>query len=61
VEVILGEEEIDNGTVSIKDLQTGKSAREDITDRDAYREAGKTGQRTVTRGEMVAAVRGLLG
>lgn len=61
VAVILGEEEIDNGTVSIKDLQTGKTAREDITERDAYREAGKTGQRTVTRGEMVAAVRGLLG
>jgi histidyl-tRNA synthetase len=61
VAVILGEEEIDNGVVSIKDLRAGKAAREDIADHDAYREAGKTGQRTVARSEMVAAVRGLLG
>lgn len=60
VAVIIGEEEIDNGTVSIKDLLEGKAAREDIEDRDAYREAGKTGQRSVPRGEMAAAVKALL-
>ncbi|MBI1317336.1 MAG: histidine--tRNA ligase [Candidatus Hydrogenedens sp.] len=60
VAVILGEEEVDNGTVSIKDLLEGKTAREDIEDRDAYREAGKTGQRSVPRSEMVAAIRQIL-
>lgn len=60
VAVILGEDEIDNGTVSIKDLQYGKAAREEIEDRDAYREAGKTGQQTVPRNEMVNVVRGML-
>lgn len=60
IAVILGEEEIDNGTVSVKDLRTGKSARESIEDRNAYREAGKTGQQTVGRAEMVNVVRGML-
>lgn len=61
VAVILGEDEIDNGTVSIKDLQLGKAAREEIEDRDAYRQAGKTGQQTIPRSDMVRVVRGLLG
>ena len=61
VAVIIGEDELANGVVSIKDLVAGKEARADIDDREAYREAGKTGQVTVSRAEMVATVRQMLG
>lgn len=60
VAVIIGEDEIAQGVVSVKDLAAGKAGRADIDDRDAYREAGKTGQVTVARAEMVAAVRACL-
>jgi len=60
VAVIVGEDELAQGVVSIKDLFAGKVEREDIQDRDAYREAGKTGQVTVPRTEMVDTVQGLL-
>lgn len=61
VAVIIGEDEIAQGVVSVKDLNAGKAGRESIADRDAYREAGKTGQVTVARAEMVATVLGVLG
>jgi histidyl-tRNA synthetase len=61
VAVILGEDELANGVVSIKDLYEGKRERADIDDREEYRAAGKTGQVTVSRGEMVATIRTLLG
>ncbi len=61
VAVIIGEDELANGVVSIKDLNAGKAQREDIEDRDEYLAAGKTGQQTVARGEMVKTVQGLLG
>jgi histidyl-tRNA synthetase len=60
VAVIIGEDEIAQGVVSVKDLDAGKAGRESIDDRDAYREAGKTGQVTVSRSAMVSTVRGLL-
>lgn len=60
IAVIIGEDELVNGVVSVKDLRAGKEQREGIQDRDAYREAGKTGQVTVSRAELVAAVRSLL-
>lgn len=60
VAVILGEDEVANSQVSIKDLVAGKTEREDIADRDEYRKAGKTGQVTVPRAEMVATVKELL-
>ena len=60
VAVIIGEDEIANGVVSIKDLHAGKQQREDITDRDAYRQAGKATQVTVPRNEMVATVKRML-
>lgn len=60
VAVIVGEDEIARGVVSVKDLVAGKAERADIDDREAYREAGKTGQVTVARSEMIAAVRALL-
>ena len=46
--------------MSIKDLQAGKAAREDIEDHQAYRQAGKTGQVTVARADLVRTVQELL-
>lgn len=60
VAVILGEDELAGGVVSVKDLDAGKKEREHIEDREAYREAGKAGQVTVPRAEMLDAVRSLL-
>ena len=60
VAVIIGEDEIAQGVVSIKDLDAGKAGREDISDRESYREAGKTGQVTVAREAMVETVRALV-
>ncbi len=61
VAVILGEDEVAQGMVAIKDLYSGKKTREDIEDRDAYRQAGKAGQVTVSRADMVSTVQELLG
>ena len=60
VAVIIGEDEIAQGVVSVKDLNAGKMGREAIEDHDAYREAGKTGQVTVERASMAETVRRLL-
>ena len=60
VAVLLGEGELAEGTVSIKDLRTGSEAREGITSREAYRSAGTVGQQTVPRQEMADAVKRLL-
>ncbi len=60
VAVILGEDELAQGVVSIKDLTAGKQSREGIADHDAYRQAGKSAQVTVPRAEMIAKVRELL-
>lgn len=60
VAVIVGEDELAQGVVSVKDLVAGKQEREGIEDREAYREAGKTGQITIARTELVATVRALL-
>lgn len=60
VAVIVGEDELANGEVAIKDLITGKRLKEDITERDAYRAAGKNTQVTVKRSELVETVRGML-
>jgi histidyl-tRNA synthetase len=59
--VIIGEDELARGEVAVKDLGAGKELRKDIDDRDEYRKAGKTGQVTVLREEMVACVMDLLG
>lgn len=60
VAVILGEEELLNGEVAIKDLIAGKASRENIEDHDAYREAGRATQVTVKREDMMAVIRHLL-
>jgi histidyl-tRNA synthetase len=61
VAVIVGENEIKAGQVSIKDLNAGKEQRAGIDDRKEYKQAGKAGQVTVARGEMVRVVREMLG
>lgn len=61
VAVIIGEDEIAQGVVAVKDLKAGKEMRAEIEDRDAYRDAGKSGQETVPRADMVTAVQAILG
>jgi histidyl-tRNA synthetase len=60
VAVIIGEDEIAKGVVSVKDLRAGKQAREAIQDHDAYRKAGTSTQVTVPRAELVQAVKEFL-
>jgi histidyl-tRNA synthetase len=60
VAVIVGEDELARGEVSVKDLRAGKAQREDIGDRDAYRQAGTAAQVTVARKDLVATVRRML-
>jgi histidyl-tRNA synthetase len=60
VAVILGEDELAHGQVSVKDLNAGKEEREDIQDRESYMKAGKTGQVTVARAEMVSVIQSIL-
>jgi histidyl-tRNA synthetase len=60
VAVILGEDELANGLVAVKDLIAGKAVRENIATREEYRQAGRETQVTVPRGEMVAVIRGIL-
>lgn len=60
VAVILGEDEVSRGEVSIKDLLAGKREREGIDNHAAYRQAGRVAQATVPRQAMVDAVRQLL-
>lgn len=61
VAVILGEDELAKGMVSIKNLLAGKVQREEIADHEAYRQAGKTAQVTVARDQMIANVREMIG
>ncbi len=61
VAIIVGENEIAAGQVSIKDLDAGKEQRAGISGRDEYKEAGKSGQVTVARGDMIRIVREMLG
>jgi hypothetical protein len=49
-----------NGEVAIKDLITGKKLKEDIFDRDKYRQEGKNTQVTVKRAALVSTVRSIL-
>lgn len=60
VAIILGEDELAKGVVAVKDLLAGKRQREHIEERDAYRQAGKSGQVTVPREDMIKTVREML-
>ncbi len=60
VAVLLGEGELAEGVVSIKDLREGNMARAGITEREAYRSAGTVGQQTVPRSAVAETVKRLL-
>ena len=60
IAVILGEDELKAGNVSIKDLRAGMEARAGIQDREEFRKAGKAGQVTVPRADLLKTVKQLL-
>jgi histidyl-tRNA synthetase len=60
VAVIVGENELSTGTVTVKDLKAGLASREGIQDRESFRKAGKTGQTTLPRDQMIATIRRIL-
>lgn len=60
VAVILGESELAQGQVNVKDLRSGLEQRKDLQDREEFRKAGKAGQVTVERGNLVSAVQEIL-
>ena len=57
--VIMGEDEIAAGTVTIKDLDLGRELARGITDNQAWR-AERPGQVTVPKAELVSTVRAIL-
>ncbi|HET9159299.1 MAG TPA: ATP phosphoribosyltransferase regulatory subunit, partial [Caulobacteraceae bacterium] len=57
--IMLGEDEIKAGTVTIKDLDLGRELARSVTDNKEWREA-RPGQQTVPRGQMVDAIRAIL-
>jgi histidyl-tRNA synthetase len=61
VAVIMGEDELKAGKVSIKDLGAGMQARAGLQDHGEFKKAGKAGQVTVPRADMVNTVRGMVG
>ena len=60
VAVILGESELAQGQVNVKDLRSGLEQRKDLQDREEFRKAGKAGQVTVERARLVATVQEIL-
>lgn len=61
VAVIAGGDELARGEVAVKDLRAGAAARAGIEDHEAYREAGKSGQVTIARTDLIRHIAGLLG
>jgi histidyl-tRNA synthetase len=60
VAVIVGPDEYKVNKASVKDLRAGMTSRAGIEDREAFRKAGKSGQRTVDLAELVPTVRATL-
>lgn len=58
--IIIGEDELKSGSVTIKDLDLGRALAAGVVDNEAWR-AERPGQVTVPRGEMLAVVRRILG
>lgn len=56
VAVILGEDELANGQVSVKGLRSGRQLKADIDSREDYMKAGTQTQITVPRDEMIGTV-----
>jgi histidyl-tRNA synthetase len=61
VAVIIGTDELASGKVSVKNLIEGRAKRSNIEDHAQYRQAGRVGQSTVSRAEMVPTVLSMLG
>jgi histidyl-tRNA synthetase len=61
IAIVMGPDEVQSGQVSVKDLLAGKEQRADIQDRSEYRKAGRVGQRSVPRGELVETVLSMIG
>jgi histidyl-tRNA synthetase len=57
--VIMGEDEIAAGTVTVKDLDLGRSLSAGVSDNAAWREQ-RPGQLTTPRGELVGVIRRIL-
>ena len=60
IAVIMGEDELKAGQVSVKDLRVGLQGRAAIKDREEFRKSGKSGQVTVARADLVKTVKELL-
>ncbi|MCG3198597.1 MAG: histidine--tRNA ligase [Candidatus Omnitrophica bacterium] len=60
VAIMLGPDELSAGKISVKNLIVGKEQREGIGDREGYVKAGKVGQVTVARTELVGTVKQML-
>jgi histidyl-tRNA synthetase len=60
IAVIIGEDEVREGKISVKDLKTGMESRKDIKDRKEFRKAGKSGQETIERANLVQTIQDLL-
>ena len=59
--MIIGPDEMEAGTVSVKNLLVGKKKRSASEDHEQYVKAGKAGQVTVAREELAATVLEMLG
>ena len=58
--VIMGEDEIAAGTVTVKDLDLGRALASGVTDNAEWREQ-RPGQQTIPRGDLIAAVKRIIG
>jgi len=59
--VILGEDELKAGSISIKDLRVGMQARAGVQNHGEYKKSGKVGQVTVLRSDLVKTVQQMIG
>jgi histidyl-tRNA synthetase len=57
--IIVGDDELAAGTVTVKDLDLGRELASKVTDNAEWR-AERPGQQTIPRGELVAALRRIL-
>jgi len=57
--IIVGDDELAAGTVTVKDLDLGRALSAKVTDNTEWR-AERPGQQTIPRGELVAALRRIL-
>ncbi len=58
--IIVGDDELAAGSVTIKDLDLGRAGAAGVEDNAAWR-AERPGQQTIPRGEMIAAVKRIVG